>query len=133
MKSASVSINETAILKKITDEFAKFRADSSGHSPKRLRELTASALVQGLSRTKVAKAAGVSPKTISNWARSVEPQAKQLNIIDDLTAIVLPVSTLSTPAATICIRLVSGVEIVLPKNEMNRDFLILLSGLGGAQ
>lgn len=133
MKPTSDSINETGILSKITAEFTKFRAESSGHCPAHLRELTSSALVQGLSKTEVARAAGVSQKTISNWAKNAEPHAKQLNIISDLSAPAPTVSTFSSPAATICIRLVSGVEIVLPKNEMTRDFLILLSGLSGAQ
>ena len=132
MRRISDSRTEAAILKKITDEFTKFREVSTGHISKRLRELAISALAEGVKRGRVAQAAGVSPKTISNWSKSARPQAKELSIVSESAARSLPLpASVSAATDSILIRLKSGVEIELAKQELSFEFLSLLSGLGG--
>ena len=131
MRRISDGRTEAAILKKITDEFAKFREESTGHSSERLRGLARSAMSAGVMRSQVAAAAGVSPNTISNWVASVRPQAKQLSLISAPRPSPLPVA--AAPSRLILIRLKSGIEIEISKQEMSFEFLRLLNELGGAQ
>ena len=121
---------ETTILKKITDEFTKFREVSGGPCPSRLRELAVSAVSMGVTRIRVSQAAGVTPKTISNWSKSLRPQAKELSIVSESAAQPLSLSTAdSASTGSIVIRLKSGVEIEITKRELTFEFLSLLNGL----
>jgi hypothetical protein len=127
MEQNSDELSEIEILKNISDAFSRFRADSSGHVPKDLKKLASQALVCGIKRNQIAAAAGVAPKTISNWSLSFKPQAKQLCIISE------PITRVErAPEPTpVLIRLRSGVEIEFTKLELNNELLTLLNNLGG--
>jgi transcriptional regulator with XRE-family HTH domain len=123
---------QSKILDTIGNEYAQFREakGSRGHSPERLRALVRSAVGMGLSRSQVAKVAGLSPNTVNKWISKDRPRAKELQLI-------------ATPSANakerfamegaISIRLCSGIEIEVPAGALNREFLTMLNELGVAR
>ncbi len=130
MKHQTDPLSGGKVLKKIASEFLRFHKEGGKHHSERLKSMAISAVSTGASRSSVAKAAGVSTNTISNWAAKV-PKAKQLKVI--ATAETARLRQATPMAETVSIRLASGVEIDLPRSEMSLEFLVALNSLGGSR
>jgi transposase-like protein len=123
---------QSKILDTIGNEYAQFRETkgSRGHSPERLRALVRSAVGMGLSRSQVAKVAGLSPNTVSKWTSKDRPRAKELQLI---TATSPKAKEKFVMEGVISIRLCSGIEIEVSAGGLNRELLTMLNELGGAR
>jgi hypothetical protein len=130
MKRKNKSLSHDQTLKTIQAEFLRFRNEVGGRYSEDLKSLTVSARKSGLTRKQVAEAAGVSLLSISKWASKL-PAAKRLSVIDAAPA--TPRSLQNDDSSRerrIRIRLVSGVEIDLPGQELNLDLLTALNRVG---
>lgn len=118
------------ILENIQLEFSKFRDKVGGHYTERLRSQAIFAYRVGISRQQVARAAGVTPKSISNWSKAF-PKAKRLNLIGATTTNgpVLKQSIVQ-PTTKVSIRLTSGVKIDLFES-LSLELLEILNKVGG--
>ena len=129
MKRGSGGQSQATILKSIASEFTKFRAEASGHSPTQLKELVVAARTKGVTRSHLAAATGVCLNTIDNWTAKARPRAKRLNVIAEPKPVAM--ATIKREMESICVRLVSGIEIEFPRKAFDGEFLALLNGLGG--
>jgi len=114
------------ILEKIDKEFSRFRIEVGGHYSKPLKSMAVSAFGMGISRRSIAKAVGVSTTTIGNWVAKT-PKARQLKVI--ASPEVVAVARTSPSRELICIRLISGVEIDVPKAAFDVEFVEMLSSV----
>jgi transposase-like protein len=126
--------------------------------PEELRELTLSAVKSEVTVRKIARAAGIEPKAIRNWrnalpkepevagpeampklkldniigqepAKDDSPKAKRLNLVEALAPQKV-ISKVIGKENVVCIRLVSGVEIDLPRAELTCEMLATLNSIG---
>ena len=122
------------ILEKIKSEFLKFRGTGRGKYSPELRALACAAVVAGIGRRVVSQAGGVSLSAIHKWVlvgRKSKVQAKRLNLVASSAKTSRVDRESGASPTTIRLRLVSGVEIELPRSELNAELLTMLIAIGG--
>lgn len=126
--------SQAAILEKIKVEFQKVRdAGRSIYTPE-LRALACTALGAGIDSKVVAEAGGVCLSSVNKWARGGQKgqfQAKRLNLIATRAKASSVGCNSHTNPATVRFRFISGVEMELPRSELNAELLAMLSAIGG--
>lgn len=121
-------IAQEKILGRIEKRFSKYREnnhDKRIRYPEKLKALVRSGLVLGVAAEKIAKAAGVSGMSISNWTNSserVEPRELRVADTQEICTGSLGESGLAR------IRLCSGALIEIPTTALTAEFLRRLTG-----
>ncbi|PWU12529.1 MAG: hypothetical protein C5B49_16165 [Bdellovibrio sp.] len=126
------------ILEKIRNEFHAFRGTGTGRGkyPAELRGLVCAAVGLGIGQQIVANAGGVSLSAVNKWVRDGRRskfKAKRLNLVANSAKAEAVDSRTGLAASPIRVRLISGVEIELPKSELNLELLTMLNSIGGGR
>lgn len=95
--------------------------------PDRLKRLAASALAAGARPSWVARASGVSQKSIDEWRKEFisDERPHELQLVARREGL-----ELDLPSATARLQFRSGVWMELPVSALGRDFLVALNGDG---
>ncbi len=118
-------------LKKIKIQFTRFRITGGGRYPPHLKAMTISAASDGLSKSSIARAAGIAPSMIYYWLASA-PRVKRLKVVETSPFRGVELEVMPNKLL-VCIRLASGVEIDLPRSELSGELLATLNAISGGR
>ena len=116
------------VLRKVERTFAAFRRRNSGERvryPSHLKSLATSAISVERRPGVVARAAGVSAQTLSQWQRTVTEQPRELRVV--AAKQVATVAATSCPVAVARVRLPSGVMIEIPVSALSPSLVAVFA------
>ncbi len=120
--------SDAKVLGKISKRFSKFRRAGGGRYPASLKSMAVAAVRGGLSKSSVARAAGIATSLLYFWLAGA-PKAKRLRLVEASAAGGVGCDV-APKEALVCVRLASGVEIDIPRSELSVEFLATLSAIG---
>ena len=131
----SKAAQKIKILEEIEDTFKKYRSEhpeQASHFPDELKRLPLLALSEGIPQRDIARAAGLTPKSMRYWRnRFAEEQvavAKNLKLVEQRLE---PIESDRALKQMARITLKSGVVIEVPPSELTSELLARLCELTG--
>jgi hypothetical protein len=127
-------------LKKIEQSFkeygSKYVGNKKCHYPKDLQALAVKVLSKGFNVDEIAKACGVTSKSVYNWRNSSsiikkksERPVRQLKLVCEASRSQATQIVTTKEAKSARIILTSGVSIEIPTKDLSTDLLLRLCGL----